>query len=127
MKGNKYVQLAFAIAGLITWILVSKLFSFVSEVVYPAANVPLLGDQFRVSELLGLLSGAGLWIWLRSNATVVEFAREVASELSKVNWPTSKEVKLSTVVVVVTSIVMAVICGVFDYVWAFLTSFIYGA
>lgn len=127
MKGNKYVQLAFAIAGLITWILVSKLFGFAFEVLAPEANLALLGDQFRIADLVGLLSGAGLWIWLRSNAAVVEFSREVAAELSKVSWPTSKEVKLSTVVVVITSIVLAVICGVFDYAWAFLTSFIYGA
>jgi preprotein translocase subunit SecE len=127
MKGNKYVQLAFAIAGLITWILVAKFFGFLFEVLAPDANLALLGEQFRISDLVGLVSGAATWIALRANANVVEFSREVATELSKVNWPTSKEVKLSTVVVVVTSVVMAVICGVFDYVWAFLTSFIYGA
>ena len=127
MKSNKYVQLAFAIAGFITWILVAKFFGFLFEVIVPDWDLHLLGEQFRISNLLGLLAGAGVWIYLRSNAQVLEFSREVAQELSKVNWPTSKEVKLSTVVVVVTSIVMAVICGVFDYVWAFLTSFIYGA
>jgi preprotein translocase subunit SecE len=127
MKGNKYVQLAFAIAGIITWILVAKFLGFVFEVTVPDWNFQVLGEQFRISNLVGLLAGAGLWIYLRSNAAVVEFCREVAMELSKVNWPTSKEVKLSTVVVVVASIVMAVICGVFDWAWAFLTSFIYGA
>jgi preprotein translocase subunit SecE len=127
MKGNKYVQLAFAAAGAITWVLVSKFFAFLFEVLVPEANLALLGEQFRLADLLGLGSGAAVWIALRSNARVVEFSREVALELSKVSWPTSKEVKLSTVVVVVASLVMAVICGIFDYIWAFLTSFIYGA
>ena len=127
MKGNKYVQLAFAFAGIITWVLVAKFLGFVFEVVSPDWDLPILGEQFRISNLLGLIAGAAVWIVLRSNAAVVDFSREVANELSKVSWPTSKEVKLSTVVVVVASIVMAVICGVFDYVWAFLTSFIYGA
>jgi len=127
MKGNKYVLLAFALAGLITWVLVAKLIGFFFDVIAPDANLALLGEQFRISNLLGIVAGAALWFYLRTNTQIVEFSREVASELSKVSWPSMKEVKTSTTVVVITSIVIAVILGVFDALWGWITSIIYNA
>lgn len=53
-------------------------------------------------------------------------ANEVASELKKVTWPTAKEVRTATIVVIVMAIVSAVILGVFDFVWTSLTELVYG-
>jgi len=53
-------------------------------------------------------------------------ANEVASELKKVTWPTAKEVRTATIVVIVMAIVSAVILGVFDFVWSNLTELVYG-
>ncbi len=57
---------------------------------------------------------------------VYTLANEVASELKKVAWPDSKEVKASTVVVIVMTIISASILGAFDFVWGAVTKFIYG-
>jgi preprotein translocase subunit SecE len=53
-------------------------------------------------------------------------ANEVASELKKVTWPTGKEVRTATVVVIVMAIISAVILGLFDFVWSNLTELVYG-
>ena len=53
-------------------------------------------------------------------------ANEVASELKKVTWPTPKEVRTATLVVIVMAVVSAVILGIFDFVWSNLTELVYG-
>jgi preprotein translocase subunit SecE len=53
-------------------------------------------------------------------------ANEVAAELKKVTWPTAKEVRTATMVVVVMAIISAVILGLFDFVWSNLTELVYG-
>ena len=53
-------------------------------------------------------------------------ANEVASELKKVTWPTGKEVRTATVVVIVMAIISAIILGLFDFVWSNLTELVYG-
>lgn len=53
-------------------------------------------------------------------------ANEVASELKKVTWPTGKEVRTATLVVIVMAMLSAVILGLFDFVWSNLTELVYG-
>ena len=53
-------------------------------------------------------------------------ANEVASELKKVTWPTAKEVRTATMVVIVMAIISAVILGLFDFVWSNVTELVYG-
>jgi preprotein translocase subunit SecE len=54
------------------------------------------------------------------------YANEIASELGKVTWPTAKEVRAATLVVLVMGILAAVILGLFDTVWSQLTEVVYG-
>ncbi len=60
------------------------------------------------------------------NDRVYHLANEVASELKKVTWPTGKEVRSATVVVIVMAIISAVILGLFDFAWSNLTELVYG-
>jgi preprotein translocase subunit SecE len=53
-------------------------------------------------------------------------ANEVAGELKKVTWPTAKEVRAATFVVIVMAIISAIILGLFDLVWSKLTDMVYG-
>ena len=53
-------------------------------------------------------------------------ANEVSSELKKVTWPTAKEVRSATTVVIVMAIVSALILGLFDFVWSNVTELVYG-
>ena len=55
-----------------------------------------------------------------------DFVNEVVDELKKVTWPTAKEVRAATIVVIVMALVSALILGLFDFVWSNLTELVYG-
>jgi preprotein translocase subunit SecE len=82
------------------------------------------GD-FTVS-MLAAVGAAVIGIWSYRNDKYFQLANEVASELKKVTWPTAKEVRAATIVVIVMAILSAMILGVFDFVWSNLTEFVYG-
>lgn len=82
-------------------------------------------DELIVTAGAALLATA-LAIALYRNDRVYTLANEVSSELSKVTWPTSKEVRAATIVVVVMTLVSALILGFFDLVWSQLTEVVYG-
>ena len=46
-----------------------------------------------------------------------QFMNEVATELARVTWPTSKETTNGTIIVIVMVIVSGMILGLFDYIW----------
>jgi preprotein translocase subunit SecE len=75
-----------------------------------------------VSGLLGL--GAAVYYWYRTRAR--QLAEEVATEMSKVTWPTRTEVTNGTFVVIVTTIVSTVFFALMDKFWGFLTNLVYG-
>lgn len=74
------------------------------------------------SAVVAIVVGVSMY----RNVTVNTLANEVAAELKKVTWPTGKEVKVATVVVVVMAIISALILGLFDAVWSAVTRLIYG-
>jgi len=75
-----------------------------------------------VSALIGAL--AAVYYWYRTRAR--QLAEEVASEMSKVTWPTRTEVTNGTFVVIVTTIVSTVFFALMDRFWGFLTNLVYG-
>ena len=82
-------------------------------------------SEFKISiasAVIAVVAGVVLY----RNDRVYTLANEVAGELKKVTWPTAKEIRTATMVVVVMSIISAVILGVFDLVWTNLTELVYG-
>jgi len=61
-------------------------------------------------------------LWKR--AEIYDFCIETIDETRKVVWPNRKETRDNTVVVVITSVIMSLILGFFDLIWAKLTNFI---
>src|SRR5260370_6851847 len=82
------------------------------------------GDEvvMPASALLGV--GTALYYWHRTRAR--QLAEEVATEMSKVTWPTRTEVTNGTVVVIVTTIVSTVFFALMDKFWGFITNLVYG-
>jgi len=74
--------------------------------------------------VIGALAGFGMAFYLWRHPRVNRLAIEIVTELSKVTWPTRKELSASTVVVIVVSIVASIILGVFDMMWAKITDLI---
>jgi len=75
-----------------------------------------------ISGIVAVVAGVVLY----RNDRVYNLANEVAQELKKVTWPTAKEVRAATIVVIVTAVIAAVVLGVFDFVWSNLTELVYG-
>ena len=81
---------------------------------------PLAGD-WTWSTILGLAIAAAGAIYIWSNRKTHDTSMEIAGELRKVSWPSFAETRAATVAVIVASIISAVLLGLFDVLWQFLT------
>ncbi len=82
-------------------------------------------SEARMS-MMAAVGAVVIGVTLYRNDRIYHLANEVTSELKKVTWPTGKEVRSATLVVIVMTLVSAVILGVFDLVWSNLTELVYG-
>lgn len=76
---------------------------------------------YPVAALIGI--GTALYYWRKPEAR--QYADEVAEELSKVTWPSRKEVTNSTTVVVLTTLFATVFFALMDRFWGYITDKIY--
>jgi preprotein translocase SecE subunit len=121
---QRYIVFTFLGLSVLLWVTLSK---FAAALAY-AANVsdtPVIGSQFTLSTLIGLVIAAGSGFVAYKNEKANAFAAEVIGELKKVTWPAKKEVQTATVVVIVTTIILGVTLFVFDTAWGQLTGIIY--
>ena len=82
-------------------------------------------SDFKIS-LMAAVGAVVTGIALYKNDRIYHLANEVSGELKKVTWPTAKEVRSATIVVIVMAIISAIILGLFDFVWSNLTELVYG-
>jgi len=82
-------------------------------------------DEMTLSIGAAVVAGIVGIVMYRSDK-YYHLANEVSAELKKVTWPTAKEVRTATIVVIVMAIISAVILGLFDFVWSNLTELVYG-
>jgi preprotein translocase subunit SecE len=82
-------------------------------------------SEFKISLVAGAVAVI-TGIVLYRHDRVYTLANEVSGELKKVTWPTPKEVRTATMVVLVMSIISALILGLFDFAWSNLTELVYG-
>jgi preprotein translocase subunit SecE len=125
MSQERMVNMAFVAAALLLWFLSAQLFAGMFDLVRPEWDAGIIGREFRLSNLLGISVGVlgGLYLWRHER--VFQLAHEVAGELRKVTWPTMADTRLSTVVVVVTTILVSICLWAFDTVFSFLARLIY--
>lgn len=122
---EKYVRIGFVVAGILVWIVMAALLATVLQWISPNLDKPLLGARFAVSDLIGMAIGIGVAAVLWFNPVVNRLGLEVGAELRNVTWPTWPETRVSTIVVVVTTVVVSLILGLFDAIWGAVTSVIY--
>lgn len=116
---ERWVQFAFiALAVTVFWLL--------DNIVGAVWNIFAEPDPTLVSASALGVAAVGAIILYRM-PSVHGWAHEVAAELSKVTWPTRKETWSATIVVLVVSVIAAVILGVMDTAWAWVTDLIYTA
>jgi preprotein translocase subunit SecE len=86
---------------------------------------PSTPSDFKIT-LAAAIGATVVGIVTYRNDRVYHLANEVASELKKVTWPTAKEVRTSTLTVIIMAVVSAVILFMFDLVWSGITERVYG-
>ena len=116
---NKPVHLMFLCGGLLMFYLLKWTIDWIWGYFTSAPS------EFWITLISGVVA-LFVGVSLYRNERVNTLANEVSAELKKVAWPSSKEVKQATIVVIVMTLISAIILGVFDYVWANLTDIIYG-
>jgi len=77
-------------------------------------------------SIMAAVGAIVIGVSLYRNDRIYHLANEVTGELKKVTWPTAKEVRSATLVVVVMAVISAIILGLFDLVWSNLTELVYG-
>jgi preprotein translocase subunit SecE len=114
---ERWVQMGFiAVALLMVWLfdnLISTIWYIWAD---PNESLVTAG-----SVLLGVVTAMLMY----RNPASHGFAHEIAEELAKVAWPSRKETSNSTVVVVVTSIICAIMLFLFDTIWSSVTDLVY--
>ena len=81
---------------------------------------PLVGE-WTWSTVIGLGLCAAVAFYLYSKPRTHEVSLEIAGELRKVSWPSFAETRAATIAVIVASLIAAVLLGLFDVFWQFLT------
>ena len=122
-ENQRYVVFSFLMLGVLAWVTLGQLLGAIAY----AANVPdpaVLG-AINLSSAISMVVALGGGIYLFRDVRARHFTNEVFVELRKVTWPSRKETRSATVVVLVTTIIISLILGLFDLIWAQLTSFIY--
>ncbi len=121
---TKYVHVTYLVGTLV----VGWLFVKITETIWTSLNLTFTAVP-PPTNLLELIIGGGsaaaLGIYLWRHPKVNSLVVEIVVELSKVSWPTRKELSASTVVVIVLSIIASIILGLFDFFWAWCTDLIY--
>ena len=115
---TRYVHILFIFGGALAAYLAYEIINNVWVRFNPNPSFPML-----LGLALAVGGGIGVYFWRHERTR--QLAQEVIGELSRVTWPTRKELGAATVVVIVTSIIVSIILGLFDMFWSWLTSIIY--
>jgi preprotein translocase subunit SecE len=119
MGPNKSVHAMFLSGGVLLFFLLQWTADWIWG--YFARHPP----EFAI-QAVALLGALAIGVTMYRNERVYSLANDVASELKKVTWPTWKETKAATLVVIVTVVICATLLFIFDAAWSWLTDRIYG-
>ena len=123
---QRWVLFTFTVAAALLLFFLDRLTTTVWTLL--SDSFPQLPEPYSYSTLItaGSAIVAVVTAWrLYRHENINRMTTDVASELSKVTWPARKEISYSTVVVLITSIIAALILGTFDTVWSTITDLIY--
>jgi preprotein translocase subunit SecE len=120
---KRIVAIAFVIAALALGVFLEKVIEL--ALAYSRVNDFAIFGDWSLSTVLGFgiaaVSAVVVWRVPRTQAVSLE----VALELQRVTWPSLRETRAATIAVIVASAVSAVILGVFDMMWSWLSAKIY--
>lgn len=120
MQASKYVNLSYAVAFVLAFIIYNK----ATEMIWSRldfSNIAILGNQVTLATLVALVFAVGTIIWAYKREDYRVYVTEVVLELSKVTWPNWEETKHATLVVVMFTIAASAFIFVADKFWQYVT------
>jgi preprotein translocase subunit SecE len=136
LGATRYVHAAFFFAAIVAAYVVGKMLGLawgaIAEWPDAVRAVPQLvayGEDQREGICLGVGAALGTLAIIQSyrKPSVRAWADDVASELSRVTWPSRETVMNGTIVVVLASAIATVYVTILDRFWSFVTTLVYGA
>jgi preprotein translocase subunit SecE len=120
---KRIVAIAYVLAAIAVGFFFEKALAIVFA--YVRVNDFEVAGGWSLSTLIGfgLAAIAAIVVWRVPKTQTVSL--EVALELRRVTWPTLRETRAATVAVIVASAIAAVVLGLFDMVWSWLSGKIY--
>ena len=120
---KRIVAIAYVLAAIAVGVFLEKVLALVFA--YVRVNDFEVAGGWSLSTILGfaLAAIAAVVVWRIPKTQTVSL--EVALELRRVTWPTLRETRAATVAVIVASAIAAVVLGLFDMVWSWLSAKIY--
>jgi preprotein translocase subunit SecE len=120
---KRIVAIAYVVAALALGVFLEKVIELVMA--YARVNDFAVVGDWSLSTVLGFGLAAVVAVvgWRIPRTQTVSL--EVALELQRVTWPSLRETRAATVAVIVASAVAALVLGVFDMVWSWLSAKIY--
>ncbi len=120
---KRIVAIFYVLAAIVLGVFLEKIAALVFS--YTRVNDFAVFGDWTLSTVVGfaLAAIAAVVVWRIPRTQAVSL--EIALELRRVTWPSLRETRAATVAVIVASALAAVILGVFDFVWSWLTAKIY--
>jgi preprotein translocase subunit SecE len=121
---KRLVAIFFVFAALAVGVFLEKVLGLLFS--YTRWSDPaILGEDWTLTTIVGFAVAAIAAVVAWRTPRVQAVSLEVAAELNKVTWPSMRETRAATVAVVIATFIAAIILGIFDYVWAKLSSLVY--
>ena len=82
----------------------------------------LIKNLWPMNMAAGLMLVLGIWLAFRivNMPGIADFLIAVEAEMNKVSWPTSKELQVTTIVVITVMFIFCIFLFVYDFVWQWL-------
>jgi|SRR5689334_22147009 len=122
MTNTRIVQIGLLVLAILTGLFLEHvlLAAFSGWSVTQPLTRPLWNDWTWSSFVgLGVAAATAIYIWVTPKTH--EVSTDIVAELRKVSWPGLPETRAATVAVIVASLIAAVLLGLFDLCWQFLT------
>ncbi len=122
-KPKRIVAIFYVLAAVALGIFLERVLQLVLNTA--GVNDATVFSDWTISTVVGfaIAAVAAVVVWRIPKTQRVSL--EVALELGRVTWPSLRETRAATIAVIVASAVAAVILGVFDMIWGWLSSQIY--
>jgi len=122
MTNTRLVVIGYVVLGLLTGLFLEHVLLIAFGIFGPTQPLtrPLYNDWTWCSFIgLGIAAAAGIYLW--KTLKTHDVSLEIAAELRLVKWPSLAETRAATIAVIVASLIAAVLLGLFDVFWQFLT------